>query len=116
MSPTRAPQPSVRSRLWIGFFAPGFAWFAFQQGLGAVERVACGHAGPPYGVLVGLAALLICLAAAQTARRDRGRRAETEAAPASRFIRRVTIGMAAIFGLAIAYQTAAVLLVPSCVR
>lgn len=106
-----AARATARIRLWICLFAPGLVWFVFQQGLGYLVRADCAHAGPP-GLATGAAALLVCLAAGLAAEADRRR----ESAGLRSFLARLAIGLAAIFGLAIAFQTAAMLLVPPCAR
>jgi hypothetical protein len=109
----RTPGPA---RTWACFFAPAAAWFLYQQGLGAVVRLACRTAGPPHGVLLGGLALLVCAAAAGFAvPAARGEGGEPTART-RRFVARLTLGLAGVFALAIAYQTAATLLVPPCAR
>jgi hypothetical protein len=100
-------------RIWVCFFAPAAAWFLLQQGQGYLVRIACGQAAPPLGAVLGLLALAVCAAAAGFAA-PAARSHETT--PTRRFIARLAIGGGGMFGLAIAYQTAATLLVPSCVR
>jgi hypothetical protein len=114
MSRAPAPRAPGRARIWACFFAPSAAWFLLQQGQGYLVRVACSQAGPPLGAAFGVAALVVCAAAALFAAPVARSRGETTAT--RRFIARLAIAGGGMFALAIAYQTAATLLVPSCVR
>jgi hypothetical protein len=93
------------------FAAPG-AWILLQQGEGALVYLACPRSGPPIGILIGVAAFCVCLAAGGLA----WRLVRTLEAPAQRFLAQVGAGAAAIFALAALIMTAAIWLVPSCAR
>lgn len=105
----------VRRPPWLSLFAPPTAWFAYQQGLGAVVGLAC-VSSPAIGVVSGLAALGICVAAGVAgARAAVG--AGTQPPPrAFRFIGLVGAGEAAVMALAILYQLLATVIVPPCAR
>ena len=100
--------------LTVALILPPLAWYGAQQGLGYVVRLQCAAAVGP-GALAGAFALLACAAAAWLAvgvRRD-------EPSPPGRAdsVRRaVAVLGAGVFALAIAFQTLAVLIVPSCAR
>jgi 3-methyladenine DNA glycosylase Mpg len=104
------------ARTWVCFFAPPAAWYLYQQGLGMVVRVACGSAGTPQGPLLGAAALLVCVITGALAFDASRHEASEPPARTRRFIARVTVGIAGVLGLAIAFQTIATLLVPPCAR
>jgi hypothetical protein len=98
-------------RPWAALTLPPMAWFAFQQGLGFVLRGTCAAAGIPWGPIVGVAALAICGGAVWLAwSRLAG------GTPSDRFLARIAILGAALFALAIAFQTLATLVVPPCAR
>ena len=116
MSAPSTPPPAGRARTWACFFAPPAAWYFFQQGLGMVVRVDCGRAGAPWGMAFGLAAVLVCALAAGFAAPFARAQGATPQLRTRRFVARVALGLAGVFALAAIYQTAAVILVPSCVR
>lgn len=98
-------------RPWIALTLPPAAWFVFQQGLAFTLRGACGAAGVPLGPLWGLASLAACGGAARIAwTRVAG------GTGADRFLARLALLGAGLFGLAILYQSLATLIVPPCAR
>lgn len=106
--------PTIRP--WIGLFAPPAAWYGCQQGMGWVLHLGCAYGGPPLGPLVGAAAFLACAAAGWIAWPVARRPVSEPHARARWFIAGVAMGGAALFGLATAYQTLAMILVPPCAR
>lgn len=101
---------SQRARAWTALLLPAAAWFVFQQGLGWVLRVDCGSAA--IGILWGLASLLLCALAAWLAKRI-ARPGLTSVHP---WLARLAYLGAAVFALAIVFQTLAIALVPPCAR
>ncbi len=103
-----------RMALAVALILPPLAWYCGQQGLGYVLRLQCAAAVGP-SALGGAFALLACAVAAWLAlgvRRD-------EPSPPGRtdaVLRIVAMLGAGVFALAIAFQTLAVLIVPSCAR
>lgn len=98
--------------LGVGVAAPPAAWFATQQAAGALTYFACDAAGPPWGLLIGLAGLAASLAAAAM----NWRRIADEAPPGSAFAPRVGLGLAAIFALTNLATVVAIGLIPPCAR
>jgi len=102
---------SVRGRAWAALLLPPFTWFAFEQGLSAVLHSACGRV--TIGIAWGAFSLILCGLALRIAwplARQSGDLA------ADLWLARLAMIGAAFFGLAIAFQTLAILLVPACVR
>ena len=114
MSGAPASRAPGRTRVWTCFFAPAAAWFLLQQGQGYLVRIACDQAGPPLGAALGALALAVCVAVALFA--APAARSHDETTLIRRFIAWLAIAGAGMFGLAIVYQIAATLLVPSCAR
>ena len=100
---------SARTRAWTALGVPPLAWFAFQQGLAQVVRLRCAAAGIA-GPIGGVAALAACAGAAALAWRL-SRRESDNAFP---WLCRVALLGAGVFALAVAFQTLATLMVPSC--
>jgi len=101
---------NVRGRAWTALLLPAVAWFAFEQGLSAVLHSACGRVG--VGIAWGGASLVLCGVALWIAwplRRERE-------VPADSWLACLAMIGAAFFGLAILFQTLAIMLVPACVR
>lgn len=100
---------SIRARVWTALLVPAFTWFLFEQGLSALLHSACGQV--TIGVLWGVASLLLCAFFARRAW------SLTQVGPetAAVWLARLATGMAGLFGLAIACQTLAILVVPPCV-
>ncbi|QQV76698.1 hypothetical protein H5J25_14910 [Sphingomonas aliaeris] len=100
--------PSAKA--WLALSLPPVAWFTFEQGLSAVLHADCTRTG--IGVVWGLTALGLCVFAAHSGWRLR-RAPQTLV---SAWMARLALAVAGIFGLAIAFQTLAILIVPACAR
>lgn len=96
----------------LALFAAPVAWLLLQQGEGLFVYLACARAGPPLGVLIGVAAVAACAAACALA----WRLMHSLKRPAQRFLAQIGAGAAAIFTLAALVMTAAIWLVPACAR
>jgi len=98
--------------LWLSAATPPAAWFAYQQGLGALVRSDCAVSGGPVGLGAGVAALAVCAGAAAIGR-SFGKSGDGQ-----------TVGLigalaswgAALFALAILFQMAAAAIIPPCAR
>jgi hypothetical protein len=101
---------SIRARAWTALLLPPFVWFLFEQGLSALLHADCGRSG--IGVAWGVASLIACVVAFRIAWPFRAR-GGTLANP---WLARMALVAAGFFALAIAFQTLALLMVPSCVR
>ncbi len=103
-----------RANLLLGLaaFAPPTAWFVVQQSQGSAVYFACAEAGVPVGVLLGLAGLAACVAAAALG----WRQAKAETSPTGRFVVQLTLGLAVIFALANLATIASAALIPPCAR
>lgn len=101
---------SIRARAWAGLLLPPFAWFLFEQGLSALLHADCARSG--ISVLWGAASLLLCGLGLRCGRSAAG---EGER-PADPWLAHLSMAVAAIFALAILFQTLAILLIPACVR
>lgn len=104
-----------RARPWIALLVPALAWVAYEYGLGWAMRRACAAVGTWLGPVWGAFSLLACAAAWAIARpmADRG---ESDNPPARPWLARLALLGAAVFGLAIALQTIATVIVPACAR
>jgi hypothetical protein len=102
---------SERIRAIVALALPPVAWFVFEQGLGFTLRGTCAAAGVPAGPIWGLCSIGACGAAALLARPivRRGDRSNG-------FIARLALLASGLFGIAIAFQTLATLIVPPCAR
>lgn len=100
---------TIRSRTWTALALPPLGWFAFQQGLSILLRADCGRTG--WGIAWGLASLGLCALAVRLSWRL-GRHEGTLAEP---WLARLATALAALFALAIAFQTLAIAVVPPCV-
>lgn len=109
----RALQPLAP---WAGGAVAPAAWYGQQQGLGQLTYFGCTAANPVSVVLVGLlAAAAVAAAGWWSAGEWRGR----EGPPVMdhrRFVAGVSVLMAGLFLLAIAFQTVAGLFLPGCAR
>jgi hypothetical protein len=103
-----------RLALAIALPLPVAAWYGAQQGLGVLVRLRCASAVGP-GVAAGVLALLGCALAIWLSRGSR-RGGESPPAQNDAVLRMLVLLGAAVFGLAIVFQTVAVLIVPSCAR
>jgi hypothetical protein len=100
---------SIRARTWTALALPPFTWFLFEQGLSALLHADCTRWG--WGLAWGAASLLVCAGAVRIAWPLRG----DHGALANPWLARLAIALAGVFGLAIAFQTLAIALVPACV-
>ena len=105
-------------RVWLAaaMLLPPFAWVTYQWGLGYALRPACGVVGDWLGVAGGASGLLICclglLAAVRCLRLSRNKGRPGVVA----WLAKGSMLGSAIFGLPIAFQTLATLVVPSCAQ
>ncbi|WP_294257100.1 hypothetical protein [uncultured Sphingomonas sp.] len=102
-----------RIRPWAALLLPPLAWYVFQLGLGSVLKVSCAPVGDGLGLGWGLGSLAVCAAAIAIAwpcAKPAG-----DQTPPRAWLSRVALLLAAIFALAIAFQTLSVLIVPTCV-
>lgn len=114
MNPPRpGSRPSTR-RPWIALAIPPVAWYVFEVGLASVLKVDCAPVSGWVGLGWGGGSLLACAAAAAIA--WPGARAPAGEDASRRWLSRVAVLLAALFALAIAFQTLGVLIVPACVR
>jgi len=100
-----------RLRVFTALAVPPLAWYVFEQGLGFTLRGACAAAGMPGGPIWGLGSLgacALCVWLAWPMARG-GDRSDI-------FLARLALLAAGLFGLAIAYQTLASLIIPPCAR
>lgn len=102
-------RPTIRARAWLALVLPPGAWFTFQQGLSALLHVRCDATF--IGIAWDLTSILICALALRIAwplRRHQG-------ALANPWLARLAVAVAAIFALAILFQTLALSIVPPCI-
>lgn len=102
--------------LGLAMAAPALAWFAYQQGLGAILRVDCARGGAGAGLLLGAAALAICAGSALCARLGLGPAGEEPRRQTLHLLAILTVSSAGLFGLAILFQMAASAIIPPCAR
>lgn len=100
---------SIRARTWTAIALPPLIWFVFEQGLSALLHADCSRW--QVGLAWGIASLLAC---ALTLRLTWSFRRH-EGALSHPWLARQAPALTGIFSLAIAFQTLAVALVPSCV-
>lgn len=101
---------TIKARAWTALLLPPITWFVFEQGLSALLHANCRLWGA--GLVWGAASLLVCglgLRVAWPLRRPSGELADP-------WLARLAIVIAGVFGLAILFQTLAILIVPACVR
>ncbi len=102
-----------RIRPWAALMLPPLAWYVFEVGLGSVLKVRCAPVGDGLGLGWGIASIAVCavaMAIAWPCAKPAG-----DQTPPRAWLSRVALLLAGIFALAIAFQTLAVLIVPSCV-
>lgn len=99
----------------IALLLPAAAWIGFEYGAGTALAGNCRAIGQWAGVPWGLASLIACSVAAWLAW-PMARRAGGNDPPARPWLARLALLGAAVFGLAIALQTLATAIVPSCAR
>ena len=103
-----------RLALAVALPLPVAAWYTAQQGLGMFVRLRCSSVAGP-GVAVCAAGLLVCalsvwLSTASEPNQD------SPPAQTDTVLRLCVLLGAGVFGLAIVFQTVAILIVPSCAR
>ena len=98
--------------LGVGVVAPAIAWFATQQGHGALVYFDCGMGGFPIGPLTALTGLIACLASAWLGWRQRS----VANSSTRHFVDQLVPGLAAIFALANLGTLVAACLIPPCAR
>ena len=113
MSASQSSGPDKRA--WIALLLPPFAWMLFEYGLGISLRGDCDAVGRWLGPVWGIASLLACLAALVVAWAV-VRKAGRSDRPTGSWLARIALLGAAVFALAIGFQTLATLIVPSCAR
>jgi hypothetical protein len=101
---------------WAGGAVAPAAWYGQQQGLGLVTYFGCAAAGPVVVVLVGLVAAAAATAAGWWSAGEWLGREATPAVDHRRFVAGISVLMAGLFLLAIAFQTLAGLFLPGCAR
>jgi hypothetical protein len=106
---------SGRWKPWLALLLPPAAWALFEYGLGSALRGHCTSVGVWLGPAWGALSLVACAVAAVIAR-PLARSGSESAPPPRPWLARVAMFEAGIFMLAIAFQTIATLIVPSCAR
>jgi hypothetical protein len=104
-----------RWRPWLALAPPPVSWMTFEYGLGSALRGHCAAVGSWLGPTWGALSLGICAVAVIIAL-PLARAASASAPPARPWLARVALFEAGVFMLAIAFQTIATLIVPSCAR
>jgi hypothetical protein len=99
---------------WVALALPPSTYIVFEYGLATSLRPACAAVGSWLGPLWGGASLLVCALAAALAWPMA--RTLSSDPPTRPWIARVATVVSGIFALAIAFQTLATLIVPSCAR
>jgi hypothetical protein len=109
------PRPPARKSTWIALLLPPLAWALFEVGLAVALRFSCTTVGLWLGPLWGAASLLTCsgamILAWHAAKAD-----HAGDSPAGAWLAWIAFMVAPLFGLAIAFQTLATFIVPSCAR
>lgn len=112
---TAARDRPARTALLVALAVPPLAWMTAEIGLAGALRWSCDAVGGGFGAGWSIGALLACGFAAALARhsmRMHGR----DGIEVFRFGARVALLGSGVFALAIAFQTLAILIVPSCAR
>jgi hypothetical protein len=114
MTPPRLPPGDLAAGVGVlGLVLAPAVWLVFQQGAGALTYFACPAAGPPLGPLLGLLALAACAFGGRSAWRVAHAQATTSA---RRVLGWIGCGATALFALASALVSLAMLLIPPCAR
>lgn len=100
---------SIRTRTWTALALPPFTWFVFEQGLSALLHADCSRW--QIGLAWGIASLAVCGLSLRLAWPLRGH----PGALTNPWLARLAMALAGVFGLAIAFQTLAIAIVPACV-
>ena len=98
----------VPIRAWIAVCMPPVAWFLGQRGWGQAVRLVCSQGN--WGLGIGVAALVLCLAGGVIAWPLRGEEGST------RLVAWCAIGDSLIFAIALCFHLLAGSLIPSCFR
>ncbi len=101
---------------WAGLLTAPVAWYAHQQGSGGLVYFRCAASQPSINLLAGLVALAVTAAAGAWSWTAWKRGSAAPAMDLTRFTALVSVLAAAVFCLAIGFQTLAGLLIPSCAR
>jgi hypothetical protein len=101
---------TIRNRAWVCLVAPPVVWFLFEQGLSALLHADCSRSG--VGIGWGLASLAVIILIVRLGWSLR----TSDGALANPWIARLGLAGAAIFALAVTFQTLAIALVPACLR
>lgn len=102
-------------RPWVAMALPALAWMGFEYGAGSTLRGACAAIGDWLGPAWGLLSLLACGVAMGVAW-PLARGGEGADPPTGSWLARIALFTAAIFALAISFQTLATMIVPPCVQ
>jgi hypothetical protein len=103
-----------RLRAWTALLLPPLAWYGFEVGLASALRVSCSTVGAWLGPAWGIVSLCVCALGLWIAR-PLARPADDKT-PSHPWLARVAFLGTGIFALAIAFQTLAALIIPSCAR
>jgi hypothetical protein len=109
------PPPPARSSTWIALALPPAAWALFEFGLAFALRLSCTTVGLWLGPIWGAVSLLVCGGAMLLAWPAAKARNAGDS-PAGGWLAWIAVMVAPLFGLAIAFQTLATFIVPSCAR
>lgn len=113
MSDGRTTDERARRQVWLALAAPALVWFVFEVGLAGALRLSCATVGNGLGAAWGIGSLLACALAAWHARGVRlGQNMDGFAV----WLADVAVVAAALFAVAITFQTVAAIIVPSCAR
>jgi hypothetical protein len=100
---------SIRARAWTALLLPPATWFTYEQGLSALLHARCGDTA--IGIAWGIVSLALCALAVRVAWPLRHHEGEL----ANPWLARLAIAIAAIFALAVLFQSLALSIVPPCV-
>jgi hypothetical protein len=109
------PRPPAPTQTWIALALPPLAWGMYEYGLLAALRGSCTAVGAWLGPVWGGLSLLMCgIAMLLTWPGVKsGKRSDS---PSGGWLAWIALLLAPLFGLAIAFQTLATFIVPSCAR
>jgi hypothetical protein len=109
------PRPPAQGSTWIALVLPPIAWAVFEAGLAVALRLSCTMVGLWLGPVWGAASLMVCCGAMYLAWPS-ARVGKAGDSPAGAWLAWIALLVAPLFGLAIAFQTLATFIVPSCAR
>jgi hypothetical protein len=101
---------TVRGRAWTALVLPPVTWFLFEQGLSALLHADCTRSG--FGLAWGALSLILCGVAFRLAWKMR----RASEVLTDIWLARLALIMSPLFALAIAFQTLAITVVPTCLR